>query len=70
MRKELPWLCTTCSACIGNRKLQHHSVAMNVLQVTKDEAADPACWNFKTWLRGSERETNMNEYFHWTCFTE
>lgn len=35
MRKELPWLCTMLSACIGNRKLGHQSTAMNVLQVTK-----------------------------------
>lgn len=35
MRKELPWLCTMLSACIGNRKLGHRSTAMDVLQVTK-----------------------------------
>lgn len=34
MRKELPWLCTTLSACIGNQELGHQSMAVNVLQIT------------------------------------
>lgn len=49
-----------CSDGIGN-------LLNIVLSACRDEAADPACWNFKSLLRVSKRETKCNVDVHFHC---